>query len=399
MGYNQMNTNCSQLASYIINLRREFHKYPELSLKEYRTSKRIREELESLHIPFYSLGDTDVIAEIKGESGKTVILRADMDALPITEQTDAGYASTQSGVMHACGHDAHTAMLLGSAKLLSENKEMLKGTIRLIFQPAEETGGATKTLIQKGLLHGASTAFAIHVAPDIPTGFIGITDGACMAGVDDFSIKIKGAGGHGAAPHLGTDALMAGAHLAVNLQQIVSREMNPLEPVVVAIGTFHAGTKVNILAKESELAGNIRFFNKELRAYFPQALSRYADCTAKMFRCNAETAYLPSLLPVMNDSKCCALVRSAAEEIWGFKNYLSKEPCTTSEDFSRYLELLPGAMAFLGTGGTSEKTSYPLHHECFDIDEKALLNGSRLYASYAVHWLNENQYTSPQTLQ
>lgn len=398
MKNNSCNRNLdTSLSSYLIRLRRHLHQNPELSGEEIQTSRFIKEELDQLHIPWSSMGETDVEAHITGDicrqnsscSAKTVLLRADMDALPVSEQSQVQYASCKSGVMHACGHDAHTAMLLGAAKLLSDNADRLKGNVRLVFQPAEETGGATRSLIKNGLLDGADSAFALHVAPDLPTGKISITKGACMAGVDDFTISISGTGGHGAAPHLGTDALLAGAHLAVSLQEIVSREMNPLDPVVVTIGTFHAGTKVNILAKEAILSGNIRFFNKELRDSFPIALKRYADHTAAMFRCTASTRYTPSLLPVVNHPDCCSIAIDAAKKVWGSNNLIEKSPCTTSEDFSRYLDILPGVMAFLGTSDGTGHTSYPLHHECFDLDENALENGSRLYAQYALDWLEK----------
>lgn len=387
----------TSFSAYLVRLRRHLHQNPELSGQEIGTSRFIKNELDQLHIPWSSLGETDVEAQITGDIGrqnpscspKTVLLRADMDALPVTEQSQISYASRTPGVMHACGHDAHTAMLLGAAKLLQDQAHGLKGTVRLVFQPAEETGGATRSLIKNGLLDGADTAFSLHVAPDLPTGKISITNGACMAGVDDFTISISGTGGHGAAPHLGTDVLLAGAHLAVNLQEIVSREMNPLDPVVVTIGTFHAGTKVNILAKDALLSGNIRFFNRELRDCFPSVLKRYADHTAAMFRCSAGTRYTPSLLPVINHPDCCNAAKDAARKVWGSPNWIEKPPCTTSEDFSRYLDILPGVMVFLGTNDGTRRTSYALHHECFDLDENALENGSRLYAQYALDWLEQ----------
>ena len=321
-------TDFSMLSDYIIGIRRTLHKHPELSGQEFQTQQLIRSELDKLGIPHRTLHETDILAEIAGlqtrpgettdlppeKHSKTVLLRADLDALPIT-------------------------------------------------------------------------VFAIHVAPDRPTGKNCSLPGPCMAGVDDFSIRLTSPGGHGATPHLGSDTLLAGAHLAVNLQQIVSREIDPQKPAVLTIGIFQAGTQVNLLAQEAVLSGNIRFFDKELSGYFKEALTRYSEHTAAMYRCSSEVTYTPSLLPTVNDAACCGTAKNAAMTVWGEDNLIKRPASMTSEDFSRYLEAVPGAMVFLGTSDGTQKTSWPLHHECFDLDESALLNGCRLYAAYAWEWL------------
>lgn len=382
----------STLSDYIIRIRRTIHKHPELSGKEFLTQTLVKKELEQMKIPYRTLHETDVIAEITGtktnELNQIVLLRADMDALPLTEKNSTEYASECPGVMHACGHDSHTAMLLGAAKLLSECHDIFSGTIRLVFQPAEETGGETQRLIENGMLDGVNTVFAIHVAPDISSGKISILPGPCMAGVDDFSIRITGTGSHGATPQLGSDALLAGAHLAVNLQQIISREIDPQEPAVLTIGIFQSGTKINLLAQEAVLSGNIRFFKKELSSYFCEAITRYSDHTATMFRCSSAVTYRSSLLPTVNAPDCCNIAKAAALGVWGKENLMERPASMTSEDFSRYLNAVPGVMVFLGTSDGTKRTSWPLHHECFDLDESVLVNGSRLYATYALEWLS-----------
>ena len=377
------------LSTYIIEMRRKFHKFPELSSQEFVTSNIIRQELNKMNISHISLGDTDVVAIIHGlkNSGKSVLLRADIDALPVKEENNISYCSENKGIMHACGHDGHAAMLLGAAKLLQEKRQDFSGTIKLFFQPAEETGGETKSLIRKGLLDNIDVCFAIHVDPTLKTGTVNISPGPRMAGVDDFIIRLTGPGGHGAMPHLGTDALLAGSHLVVNLQQIVSREIDPLEPVVVTIGTFHSGTKRNVLAQEAILEGNIRFFNKDLSKVFPELLERHSYYTAKLFGCQSEVNYIPSLLPTINNSDICTLALKTAEKIWGNNKCVEKSPSPTSEDFSRYLDKIPGVLCFLGTSGGTSETSYPLHHQCFNLDESALEKGSQMYADFAINYL------------
>lgn len=379
------------LSAYIIEMRRKFHKFPELSSQEFVTSNIIRQELDKMNISHISLGDTDVVAVIHGlkNTGKSVLLRADIDALPVKEENNISYRSENNGIMHACGHDAHAAMLLGAAKLLQKKRQDFSGVIKLFFQPAEETGGETKSLIQKGLLDNIDACFAIHVDPTLKTGTVNISPGPRMAGVDDFTIRLTGPGGHGAMPHLGTDALLAGSHLAVNLQQIVSREIDPLEPVVVTIGTFHSGTKRNVLAQEAILEGNIRFFNKELSRIFPKLLKRHSYYTAELFGCQSEVNYMPSLLPTVNNSDICTLALKTAEKIWGNSKCVEKSPSPTSEDFSRYLDKIPGVLCFLGTSDGTAETSYPLHHQCFNLDESALEKGSQMYADFAIHYLTK----------
>lgn len=380
----------NELNNYVIKLRRHFHQYPELSSQEYETTKVIQRELNKMGIENNVFFKTGVVAEIKGHrSGRTVALRADIDALPVIEKNTSPYCSKNIGLMHACGHDSHTAMLLGAAKILKSLESELEGNIRLIFQPAEETGEATVNLKELNVLDRADSILSLHVAPDLPTGKVSIEPGPRMAGVDDFTIKVISSGGHGATPHLGTDAVLTAAHLVVNLQEVVSREMDPFDPVVLTVGKLISGVKANILAKEAEITGNIRFFRPELREQFPSILERIASHTAKMFRSQAKVIYTPSLSPVINDPAITDLVIQAVKNITTEDVFCHKAAATTSEDFSRYLEIIPGALVFLGTSDGTPDTSQPLHHEFFEIDESALSMGVSIYVQYALDFLKQ----------
>lgn len=386
-----MNDLSFELGTYVTELRRYFHQNPELSLNEYNTNKKIIQELESIGVPYYTICNTGVVATIQGKPGKIVALRADIDALPIEEKNDIGYKSKTKGVMHACGHDAHTAMLLGAVKILNENKDNINGSIKVIFQPAEETGEATQDIVATGILNNVDSIFAIHVITDLPTGKISIESGPRMAGVDDFTITITGSGGHGALPHLGTDAIVAASNLVVNLQEIISREINPLDSAVITIGKFDAGVKANILASKAILYGCLRSFSVDTRDYCKQALLRIATNTAQMYNTSATINYTKSLLPVINDIYCSEIAKKAVKKIAGEQALTLKPKMTASEDFSRYLEQVPGVFAFLGVCDGTPNTSYPLHHDCFQIDEKALQLGSKLYAQYALQFLSNTK--------
>ena len=269
------------LRDYVVGLRRAFHRKPELGLKEFETSRRVREELSARSIPFRTVGDTGVVAEISGgRPGPTVLLRADMDALPIQEETGLPFASQVPGVMHACGHDAHTAMLLGAAALLWEEREALPGRVRLVFEPAEEFAGAGRTLLEAGVLEGADTVFAIHVAPNLPRGAVSVQPGVRMSGCGFFSLTVRGRSGHGSAPHEGIDVIPAACAMVSALQTVVSREVSPRDFVVITVGTFHAGTAANILAGEAKLTGTIRYQNPALKEMLPAAVERVLRGTA-----------------------------------------------------------------------------------------------------------------------
>ena len=379
----------NKIKDYIIGLRREFHKKPEPSWKEFETSERIKQELEKNNIEYKSIAGTGIIANIGEKKGKTVALRADIDALEIEELNKKEYRSLKKGLMHACGHDGHTAMLLGAAKILKEHEKELNGNVQLIFQPAEELGDGAKKIIEEGGLEGVDNIFGIHLWSGIPTGKFSIMPGEIMASADLFSIKIKGKGGHGSMPHQGVDAAIIGASIILNLQTIVSREINPLEPAVVSIGKLVSGTRYNIIAHEALLEGTVRAFNEEIRKSIAEKIERISKGIAKTMRGEAEIDYIWGPPPVKNDDNSVKLARECAELLYGKESlYLSLKKIMGAEDFAHYLKKVPGVFTFVGSGNSEKGTDFPHHHPNFDIDEDALLLGTSLHLKYAINYLD-----------
>lgn len=349
-------------------------------MKEIETSRRICEELERMNISYRRMGETGVIAEIVGcQPGKVVALRADTDALPVQEVTGLPYASRIPGVMHACGHDAHTAMLLGAAKLLIQNEDKLFGTVRLIFEPGEEVAGAGRMLIKSGVLDGVATAFAIHVSPELAVGQVSIESGVRMCGCGFFSATLRGKGGHGSAPDCGVDTIPAAAAVVSSLQTVVSREVSPREWAVISVGTMQAGTAANIIAAEATLTGTIRYREKRLKKLLPESVERIIRSTAGAYRVEADVRCGMGLPPVINDETCVHIARMAAQ---GSLKLTALPTSTGSDDFAFYTQQVPGVYAFLGTGGNA-----PIHSGEFVIGEAALPLGSNLYANYALEYL------------
>lgn len=372
----------------VINLRREFHKYPEASLKEFKTSEKIKEQLDKLGIPCKIVADTGVVADIKGEKpGKTVLLRADIDGLSVTELNECEFKSQHEGFMHACGHDCHISMLLGAAMILNDIRGELKGTVRLVFQPAEEIAQGAKKMIKAGVLEGVDGVFGMHIWSNIESGSVCVQEGPLMASADFFTIRVKGKGGHGSAPHQGVDAVMASSAIVMNLQSVVSREINPLESAVVSVGSIKSGTRFNVIASEGILEGTTRCFNPEIRDNFPKIIERIAKDTASTFRAEAELEYNLGTPVVINDGKSSKRAEKSIEKI-GAKSIVI-EKITGGEDFSEYMNRVPGALAALGTGNEAKGACYPQHHPKYTVDEDSLEIGSALYAQYAQDFLNE----------
>jgi amidohydrolase len=364
----------------IIDWRRDFHQYPELGFDEHRTSKIIGEALKEMGLaPQMNVGKTGVTADLSFGDGPTIALRADMDALPMQEASGLDFSSKHDGVMHACGHDGHMAMLLGAAKVLTQNGDSFNGTVRFIFQPAEEGAGGARYMIEDGCLDGVDEIYGIHVWNYQPVGEVGITDGPVLAAADMFEINIKGIGGHGAAPQGTVDAVVVASHLVQALQTIVSRNTNPLESTVVTIGTINGGHNFNIIADEVTLSGTARAYTEENRNLIKTRMAEIIDGVAKTFGAEISFDYEDGYPPTINHTDPVNKVLKAAQRVVGEKAgmpYLSMG----GEDFSYYLQKIPGCFFFVGSAPNDQKLFETPHHcSHFTMDERALLVGPSIY--------------------
>lgn len=377
-----------EYAPYIIDLRREFHQYPEIAWKEQHTARRIERELDRMGIPYRRITDRGVVAIVEGaQKDDIVALRADMDALKVTEMTALPYASEHDGVMHACGHDGHMAMLLGAARILKKMQHELPGTVMLIFQPAEETTEGAKRLIEEGVMEGVKGIFAIHLWSELPSGMISLEEGPRMAASDVFTVRIAGKGGHGALPHCCVDSVVAGSAMVMNLQSVVSRMVNPLEPAVVTVGAFNAGTAFNVIAGEALLQGTARFYDAHTGAVVKESIQRIVEDTAHSYGAKAEIDYRHAIDPVVNDRRCSEIAYGAARGLGLEQHIATMEKVTAGEDFSEYQKHAPGIMVFLGIRNEGKGVLFPHHHAMFMIDEDVLEIGAALYAKFALDFL------------
>ncbi|MDU1911895.1 amidohydrolase [Fusobacterium sp.] len=379
---------------YVIQMRREFHMNPEVSMQEYNTCKRIKEELEKMGVEYKGIAGTGVIATIKGtKPGKTVALRGDIDALAVVEENTHDYVSKVHGMMHACGHDTHGAMLLGAVKVLNEMKDEIEGTVKFFFQPGEEVGKGAAAMVAEGALEGVDGVMGIHISSDMPTGTINADPGPRMASADSFKVTITGKGGHGARPEQCIDAVVVGAATVMNLQSIVSRELSPFDPVVVTTGSIKSGTRFNVIAPTAVLEGTVRYYKTEYKQIIADAIERIAKSTAEAYRATAEMEYSSLVKPTINDDACAELAQESAAKIVGKENVIHTPAGTGGEDFSEFSSIVPGVMTRLGAGNTEKGTTYPHHHGKFDVDEDAFVYGVAFYAQYAIDYLKKNPKT------
>ncbi|MFG0213586.1 M20 family metallopeptidase [Brevibacillus porteri] len=384
-----------EMEPQIISWRRHLHQHPELSFQEEKTPALIAEILRGLHFDEVrtAVGGRGVIGVLRGgRPGKVVALRADFDALPIQDQKEVPYKSTVPGVMHACGHDAHTSQLLGLASVLAAHREQFAGEIRFVFQHAEEEnpGGAIQ-MVQDGAVEGVNAIFGVHLWSMFPVGKVYISAGPLMANTDDFSIEIKGRGGHGAVPEETVDSIVIGSQIVGHLQTIASRNVSPLESVVVTVGTFHGGDSTNIIADSCRLTGTVRTFLPDVRDRAEQRLTEIAEGTAAMMGGSATVVYDRGYPAVINHEKETAIAQEAAIAAFGAGRVESMKPLMGGEDFSYYLEKVPGAYLFVGAGNSEKLATYPHHHPRFDIDEDAMLIAGELLGRTALHYLETYQ--------
>ena len=384
------------ISSRLVEIRRHIHAHPELSGEEYQTAAFIAGVLSAngLHVE-EGIGRTGVIGELKGtqSSDNILAIRTDMDALPIQERTSLEYASRIPGVMHACGHDIHTTVGLGTAMILSQIASELGGKVRFIFQPAEEIAQGANWMVKDGVMNNVAAILGLHVFPSIPAGSIGIRYGALTAAADDLEIIIIGESGHGARPHEAIDAIWIASQVITSLQQAISRTQNPLRPVVLSIGKISGGRAPNVIADRVQLLGTVRSLHPETRNNLPNWIEKIVSNVCNSYNAKYQVNYRQGVPSVQNDNTLTQLLQSAAEEAWTNERVqILPEPSLGAEDFSIYLEHAPGAMFRLGVGYEERIINHPLHHPQFEVDESAIMTGvvTLAYAAYK-YWLNKSE--------
>jgi IAA-amino acid hydrolase len=381
------------MQSWIIDIRRQLHRHPELMYEEFETSKLVQANLTELGIPFENeIAITGVVATLGNGAGPCVALRADMDALPIHEEADIDFKSEVDGKMHACGHDCHTSMLLGAAKLLKNHEDLIHGTVKLIFQPAEEGGAGGERMRSEGVLENPAVEriFGLHVAPTLPTGMLASRAGTLLAAAGQLSITVKGKGGHAARPQDTIDPIVTGSKIVVELQTILSRELDPLDAGVISITMMHAGSAYNVIPPEIQIAGTIRSLTLDGLKHLQSRVAEIAKGIAQVNRCEAEVSFPGhDYPPTVNDAGCWEMAQRAVVEILGDGKVMEMEPVMGGEDFAYYTEQVPGCFAFLGVGNEEIGATYGVHHPQFKVDEAALPYGSAIHMNYALMALDE----------
>ena len=375
---------------YIIALRRWFHRHPELSMKEFETAKRIEEELNAIGIPTFRVGATGVLGTIRGKRGpgRKIVLRADTDALPIQDGKAVPYASQCPGVMHACGHDAHTAALLGAARALKQLEDNFSGEIALVFQPGEEYGAGAVLFVQVGALEGADRSFGVHLQSNLPVGQVAMNPGAENASVDHFTIRIHGRSAHVSTPELGADALYAAAQIVTALQGLVGRLKSPTDPALIGVGVLRSGEGYNIVAREAVIEGTVRCFSQETRAMINGKIADTARSIAALYNTTAEVENESFTRALINDAGVYAEAAPVIERVVGKGNLVPKELSLGGDDMAEIIAAVPGVYAFVGSGSDAVPGSRLAHHTPgFDIDERCLPIAAGLYVESALSWL------------
>ncbi len=385
-----------ELLPFMTSIRRQIHENPELGMEEYDTAELIGEQLDNIGISYKTgIGKTGIAGLIEGKAGKgkCIGLRADMDALPLTDQKDVSYASKKPGIMHACGHDSHVAMLLGAARILHDLREEFPGFVKLVFQPAEECIGGALPMIKDGVLENPAvdSMIGLHIDSATKSGVVMLLKGPSHAAQNDFEITVTGKGGHAAVPHKSVDTILIASKIVVELHHIVSRHIDPIEPAVLTVGIIEGGTKSNIIPDRVFLKGTIRYLNDKVGEDLRYWLEKIAKSTAEMSGGECSVNFIPGYIVGINDE-------TLTDKVW---NYLEdfmpggclkreKHPIMGSEDFSYFASKVPSVFMGLGGRGEGENTAYPHHHPKFDFDEKAMAHGAAALARVAIEFLNEN---------
>lgn len=376
----------------LVYFRREFHMHPELGYEEENTSHIIKNFLRKNEIEYYETAKTGICAVIKGNGSKTIGIRADIDALPLKDKKNCSYASKIQGKMHACGHDAHTAMLMGTAIILNKYKENLQGNIKLFFEPAEETTGGAKVMIKEGVLENpyVDGIIGLHVDENIPSGKIGIKKRIVNAASNPFTIKIKGKGAHGARPHDAVDPIFIGSSLILNLQSIISRELPPVEPAVITIGTFHGGTAQNIIPEEVVITGIIRTMAVEYRNYVIERFKEIVEGIVKSLRGNCIIEVEESYPCLYNDEGMCDLFLKSASKVMNKDDIIHlNNPSMGVESFAYFAMERPSVFYYLGVRNEDKGIIHAAHSNLFDIDEDSMVLGVALHCQTASDFLND----------
>lgn len=393
----ELKNDIDEIMPGVIADRRYLHQHPELGFQEFETAKLVAERLtamgvEDIRTGIAVTGVTGLIHGTKKDGPQRVVLvRADMDALPILEENEVDYRSLVDGKMHACGHDAHTSMLLGVAQLLLDRRDEFGGTVKLLFQPAEEGGGGARVMIEEGVLENPTVdlVFGQHVSSSVPMGQIELRPGACMAAADRFDILIRGKGGHGAQPHLTVDPIAVGAQIVTALQTIVAREVDPTKEAVVTVGAFLAGDASNVIPDTATMRGTLRSFDPEIRELLGRRVGEIATGIGSAMRATVEYTYTPGYPATINDPEQTEMVREVAASIVGEENTLIGALQMGAEDFSYFLEQKPGSFFFTGTRAEERGIHWAHHHPKFDVAEEGMAVGMEVMTSVVLRALNE----------
>ncbi|MFQ3646663.1 MAG: amidohydrolase [Anaerolineae bacterium] len=381
----------NNLADDIVRWRRDFHQHPELAFKETRTARIVAEELQALGMEVQTgVGQTGVVAVLEGAAnGPTVLVRADMDALPISTEITTEYASQTPGVMHACGHDGHTAVVLGVARMFAAHRDQMKGRIKFVFQPAEEIGSGARAMKADGVLQDPrpDVSLGLHLWNDMPVGELGVASGPVMAGSGDFEITITGKGGHGAAPHMAIDPVVCAAQIILGFQTIVARTLDPLDTAVLSVTRLHTGTANNIIPQTAVMGGTFRFFKHSVAETIQQRMREIVEGVCAAMNCTAQIQIKRTTEPVANADEVAAPIRHVFESLGVSPEHFHNYRTMGSEDVGEFMSDIPGMFFFVGSANPERGLNYPHHHPRFDFDEAALPLSAGLLAAAVAHYV------------